>query len=132
MALEPDIFRVGVAVAPVTDWRGYDTAYTERYLGMPNENADAYEAASALEILERIRGSLLLIHGALDENVHLRHSGRALVALQAAGQDVELVLLPADRHRTRSASGLATRDRRTVRHLLDGLGVALPEELSGK
>jgi len=130
MALEPDIFRVGVAVAPVTEWRGYDTAYTERYLGMPAEDAEAYEAASALAILDRIRGSLLLIHGAIDENVHLRHTVRAVGALQAAGRDVELVLLPADRHRTRSASGLATRDRRTVRHLLDGLGVRLPEELS--
>jgi dipeptidyl aminopeptidase/acylaminoacyl peptidase len=54
-----------------------------------------------------------------------------VAALQAAGRDVELVLLPADRHRTRSATGLAARDRRTVRHLLTGLGVPLPEELSG-
>jgi len=56
---------------------------------------------------------------------------RMVAALQAASRDVELVLLPADRHRTRSATGLATRDRRTVRHLLTGLGVPLPEELSG-
>jgi dipeptidyl-peptidase-4 len=129
MALEPDLFRVGVAVAPVTDWRGYDTAYTERYLGMPDEDPAAYDAASALEVLGSIRGSLLLIHGAIDENVHLRHSVRAQHALQAAGMDVELVMLPVDRHRTRSAGGLATRDRRTVRHLLTGLGVPLPDEL---
>jgi dipeptidyl-peptidase-4 len=131
MALEPDLFRVGVAVAPVTDWRGYDSAYTERYLGMPDENPAAYDAASALDVLDRIRGSVLLIHGAIDENVHLRHSVRAMATLQAAGRDVELVVLPADRHRTRSASGLATRDRRTLRHLLTGLGVPLSHELRG-
>jgi dipeptidyl-peptidase-4 len=131
MALEPDLFRVGVAVAPVTDWRGYDSAYTERYLGMPDEDPAAYDAASALDVLDRIRGSVLLIHGAIDENVHLRHSVRAMATLQAAGRDVELVVLPADRHRTRSASGLATRDRRTLRHLLTGLGVPLSHELRG-
>src|SRR5690606_22592510 len=129
MALEPELFRVGVAVAPVTDWLGYDTAYTERYLGLPERDAEAYEASSALSVAARITGSLLLIHGAIDENVHLRHSTRLVAQLQAAGRDVELVLLPADRHRTRSASGLATRDRRTVRHLLAGLGVPLPDEL---
>ncbi|HEX6127795.1 MAG TPA: alpha/beta fold hydrolase, partial [Candidatus Limnocylindria bacterium] len=130
MALEPELFRVGVAVAPVTDWRGYDTAYTERYLGLPDSDAAAYEASSALSVAVRITGSLLLIHGAIDENVHLRHSTGLVAQLQAAGRDVELVLLPADRHRTRSAAGLATRDRRTARHLLAGLGVPLPDELA--
>jgi dipeptidyl-peptidase-4 len=130
MAAEPDLFRVGVAVAPVTDWRGYDTAYTERYLGMPESDPAAYDASAALGLAERIRGSLLLIHGAIDENVHLRHSTRLVAELQAAGRDVELVILPADRHRTRSPAGLATRDRRTVRRLLTGLGVPLPADLA--
>ncbi len=129
MALRPDLFRVGVAVSPVTDWASYDTAYTERYLGLPGDEPEAYRSSSALELAGRITGSLLLIHGAIDENVHLRHSLRLVDALQAAGRDVELVILPKDRHRTRSASGLATRDRRTVRHLLEGLGVPLPEGL---
>ena len=130
MELRPDLFRVGVAVSPVTNWTGYDTAYTERYLGLPVDEPNAYRSSSALEIADRITGSLLLIHGAIDENVHLRHSLRLLDAMQAAGRDVELVVLPRDRHRTRSASGLATRDRRTVRHLLEGLGLPLPDELS--
>jgi dipeptidyl-peptidase-4 len=129
MALRPEVFRAGVAVSPVTDWAGYDTAYTERYLGLPNDEPEAYRSSSALALAGRITGSLLLIHGAIDENVHLRHSLRLVDALQAAGRDVELVILPRDRHRTRSASGLATRDRRTVRHLLEGLGVPLPDEL---
>jgi dipeptidyl-peptidase-4 len=129
MALCPEVFRVGVAVSPVTDWTGYDTAYTERYLGQPSDEPEAYRSSSALEVARRITGSLLLIHGAIDENVHLRHSLRLVDALQAAVRDVELVILPRDRHRTRSASGLATRDRRTVRHVLEGLGVPLPDEL---
>lgn len=131
MAAEPDLFRVGVAAAPVTDWRGYDTAYTERYLGSPESDAAAYDASAALGLADRLTGSLLLIHGGIDENVHLRHSLRLVAELQEAGRDVDLVILPADRHRIRSAHGMATRDRRTLRHLLDGLGVPLPAELAG-
>jgi dipeptidyl-peptidase-4 len=130
MLREPDLFRVGVAVAPVTDWRGYDTAYAERYLGMPDAELEAYRRSSPLDAAAGLRGGLLLIHGALDENVHLRHSVRLVGRLQAAGIDVELVILPHDRHRARSAMGLQARDRRTVRHLLTGLGLALPEELA--
>lgn len=129
MALEPELFRVGVAVAPVTSWDGYDTAYTERYLGTPVGEPDAYRASSALEVADRIAGRILVIHGAIDENVHLRHSMRLVATLQAIGRDVELVVLPDDRHKTRTASGLATRERRTVQHLLDGLGVPLPPEV---
>lgn len=129
MAAEPELFRAGVAVAPVTAWDGYDTAYTERYLGIPQEQPEAYAASSVLRDAPRLIGDLLLIHGAIDENVHLRHSIRLVRALQAAGRDAELVVLPGDRHKTRTAAGLATRDRRTVTHLLHCLGVPLPAEL---
>ncbi len=71
---------------------------------------------------------MLVIHGAIDENVHLRHSIRLAAALQARGQDLDLVVLPDDRHRVRTPHGLLTRDRRTVQHLLEGLGVDLPAE----
>ncbi|HEX6140219.1 MAG TPA: DPP IV N-terminal domain-containing protein [Candidatus Limnocylindria bacterium] len=124
MQSHPGLFSVGVAVAPVTDWHGYDTAYTERYLGTPADEPEAYRRSSALPLAGALEGDLLLIHGAVDENVHLRHSIRLVDALQAAGRDVELVVLPGDRHRVRSPSGLLTRDRRTVEHLLRGLGVA--------
>jgi dipeptidyl-peptidase-4 len=127
----PDLFRAGVAVSPVTDQAGYDTAYTERYLGRPQDEPAAYERSSVLPHAGELGGSVLLIHGAVDENVHLRHSVRLVAALQALGRDVELVILPEDRHRARSADGLRTRDRRTVLHLLTQLGVPLPEELAG-
>jgi dipeptidyl-peptidase-4 len=129
LARAPATFRVGAAVSPVTAQEGYDTAYTERYLGTPASNSEGYRASSPLTCAAYLDGQLLLIHGAIDENVHLRHSVRLVAALQAVGRDVELVVLPNDRHRARTRDGLRTRDRRTVRHLLEGLGLPLPAEL---
>jgi dipeptidyl-peptidase 4 len=124
MARHPDLFRAGVALAPVTDWDGYDTAYTERYMGTPSDEAVAYAASSALTDAGSIVGRLLLIHGELDENVHLRHSVRMLAALHAAGRSAELVVLPGQRHRTRGAAALALRDGRLLEHVLRELGLA--------
>ncbi len=124
----PDVFRCGVAIAPVTDQRGYDTAYIERYLGSPIDEPDAYVRSSVLPHADGLNGSVLVIHGAIDENVHLRHSIRLAAAVQANGRDLDLVVLPDDRHRVRSPQGLRTRDRRTVQHLLRGLGVDLPAD----
>jgi dipeptidyl-peptidase-4 len=125
----PDVFRCGVAIAPVTDQRGYDTGYIERYLGLPADQPDAYDRSSVLPHADGLNGSVLVIHGAIDENVHLRHSIRLAAALQATGRDLELVILPDDRHRVRTPDGLLTRDRRTVRHLLQGLDVDPPAEV---
>lgn len=69
-----DRFKAGVAVAPVTDFRNYDSIYTERYLGLPAENADAYREASALESAKNLKGRLLLVHGTGDDNVHFANS----------------------------------------------------------
>jgi dipeptidyl-peptidase 4 len=128
MALEPDLFRTGVAIAPVSEWTGYDTAYTERYLGQPGANAEGYRESSALTHAGEVRGDLLLIHGTVDENVHLGHSLRMAEALRRAGHDVELVTLPEQRHRTRG-SAIRERDRLTLAHLLRGLGLPVPDEL---
>jgi dipeptidyl-peptidase-4 len=70
----PDVFHAAVAGAPVTDWTLYDTAYTERYMGLPQENPEGYAKSSALAKVGDIEGSLLLCHGLLDENVLFRHS----------------------------------------------------------
>jgi dipeptidyl-peptidase-4 len=128
MAREPELFSVGVAVAPVTDWSGYDTAYTERYLGTPADHPEAYQRSSALAHAADVRGSLLLIHGTFDENVHLRHSTRLVDAFRSAGREVELVELSGQRHRARGPA-IRVRDGRTAAHLLRGLGLPLPEEL---
>jgi dipeptidyl-peptidase-4 len=118
----PDLFRAGVAGAPVTDWDGYDTAYTERYMGTPTENPDGYRISSLLTRAGDLRGQLLIQHGDLDENVHLRHTGRLLEALQAAGRDADLQLLPGERHLLRSPAALQARLRRAVAHFRATLG----------
>lgn len=69
-----DRFRAGVSVAPVTDFRNYDSIYTERYLGLPAENADAYRDASVQETAKNLKGRLLLVHGTGDDNVHFANS----------------------------------------------------------
>ncbi|MDP9467882.1 MAG: S9 family peptidase [Chloroflexota bacterium] len=129
MALEPDLFAVGAAIAPVIDWTGYDTAYSERYLGTPAANPDAYRQSSVLIHAADVRGSLLLMHGTADENVHPSHSTRLVEAFRSAGRELELVTLPGQRHRTRGAA-IRTRDGRTAAHLLRGLGLPVPEELA--
>ena len=81
----PDVFHAAVAGAPVTDWRLYDTAYTERYLGNPNDDPAPYERCSLLELRPAIKRPLLIIHGLADDNVVVAHSLRLSAALTAAG-----------------------------------------------
>ena len=101
----PETFRAGVAVAPVTDWDGYDTCYTERYMETPRTNPDGYKASSVLGAAGRLRGSLLLVHGMIDENVHYRHTARLVAALIAADRPFEMLPLPEERHSSRKEEG---------------------------
>jgi dipeptidyl-peptidase-4 len=101
MTEAPDTFHAGVAVAPVTDWDGYDTCYTERYMGTPANNTEGYKGSSVLTGVERLRGPLLVIHGMLDENVHFRHTARLTTALLGAGKPFQLLPLPDERHSSR-------------------------------
>ncbi len=98
----PDVFHAGVASAPVTDWAGYDTCYTERYMGTPAENPEGYRESSVLAGVDRIRGPLLVVHGMLDENVHFRHSARLAAALIEAGKPFSFLPLPEERHSSRN------------------------------
>ncbi len=82
----PDVFHAAVAGAPVTDWRLYDTHYTERYLGHPDEDNEAYERCSVLRDAPRLARPLLLIHGLADDNVVVAHTLRLSSALLAAGR----------------------------------------------
>ncbi len=90
----PDVFKVGVAGAPVIDWQDYDTAYTERYLGLPAENAEGYRVSNALTYADELARPLMLIHGVTDDNVYFEHTLKMIRALFAAGKPYELVLLP--------------------------------------
>lgn len=127
MLRHPERFTTGVAWAPVVDWEGYDTAYTERYLGLPNANPDGYRSSSLRPEAGRLRGALLVQHGLVDENVHFRHTARLLDAFDAASVSCDLQVFPGERHSGRHAPALRARYRREVAHLARGLGLTLPE-----
>ena len=96
----PDVFHAAIAGAPVTDWRLYDTGYTERYLGDPAANPDVYERSSLLADAEKLRRPLLLIHGLADDNVVAAHTLRLSSALLAAGRPHTVLPLSGVTHMT--------------------------------
>ena len=108
----PEVFKVGVAGAPVTHWDGYDTGYTERYMGTPQSNEAGYEQGAVMAHVEGLAGKLLLVHGGIDENVHFRHTARLITALTAAQKPYDLLLFPEERHMPRDAAGLEYQERR--------------------
>ena len=90
----PDVFKCAVAGAPVVDWRDYDTHYTERYLGLPAENARGYDASSLLSWAPQLSRPLLVVHGTGDDNVYFLHSLKLSDTLFRAGKPHELLALP--------------------------------------
>ena len=91
-------FKVGLVGAPVTDWRNYDSIYTERYMGLPNENSKGYDDTSVVRAAGNLNGKLLLLHGAVDDNVHLQNSIQFIDALQKQGKQFQLMIYPQSRH----------------------------------
>ena len=89
----PDVYHVGVAGAPVCDWLDYDTHYTERYMGLPDENPEGYEAASVLTHAKDLERPLLIIHGTADDNVYFMHSLKMANALFRAGKEYDFLAL---------------------------------------
>jgi dipeptidyl-peptidase 4 len=98
----PEFFKAAVAGAPVTDWADYDTHYTERYLGTPQRNPQAYEQSNLLNHASSLTRPLLLVHGTADDNVYYRHSLKLADALFRAGQNFELLTLPGITHSYRA------------------------------
>ncbi len=94
----PDLFRAGVAGAPVTDWRNYDTIYTERYLGLPAENAEGYRRSSPIHNARNLKAKLLLIHNFGDDNVLFQNTLQMADALQRAGRHFEMMIYPQKTH----------------------------------
>lgn len=94
----PDLFKAAVAGAPVADWDGYDTHYTERYMGKPQENSAGYRDSSLLPLAPLLKGKLLIVHGMADENVHFRHTARLINALNSAQKRYDLLIFPDERH----------------------------------
>ena len=94
----PEAFAAGVSGAPVTDWTLYDTHYTERYMGTPQDNAEGYEAASAFPYVEQLDRPLLIMHGMADDNVLFTNSTKLFKALQDAGKDFDVMAYPGSKH----------------------------------
>ena len=98
MSQDEAVFKAGVAVAAPTDWRFYDTVYTERYMRTPKENKEGYDAGSAIVNVNKLSGHLLLIHGTADDNVHLRNMIRYTHALTQANKKFEMAIYPDSNH----------------------------------
>ncbi|MXX18980.1 MAG: prolyl oligopeptidase family serine peptidase [Dehalococcoidia bacterium] len=117
----PEVFRVGVAGAPVVDWDGYDTGYTERYMSTPQDNPDGYREGAVTTHVEGLSGKLLLVHGMVDENVHFRHTARLITALTTAQKPYDIQIFPEERHMPRDAAGLEYMERRLVSYFEEHL-----------
>ncbi len=91
-------FSAGIASAPVTDWKLYDTIYTERYMLTPKENPNGFAKSSCVAAAKNLHGRLLIVHGMIDDNVHMQNSVQLVDALQKAGKDFEMMFYPESRH----------------------------------
>ena len=94
----PDVFRAGIAGAPVTNWRNYDTIYTERYLGLPSDNAEGYRASSAVEYADKLKAKLLMVHNIEDDNVLFQNSMQMAEAFERSGKLFDMVIYPQKSH----------------------------------
>jgi len=93
-----DVFKMAIAVAPVTSWRFYDTVYTERYMRTPQENAKGYDDNSPFNYPELLKGDYMIIHGSGDDNVHVQNTFRMVEALIQADKQFEWAIYPDKNH----------------------------------
>lgn len=100
-----DYFKTGAAVAPVTNWRYYDSIYTERYLSLPQENAKGYDENSPVFYADKLRGKFLLIHGLTDDNVHFQNSAELVLALLKSKKQFDTFYYPNQAHSISSYRG---------------------------
>lgn len=94
----PDVFRAGIAGAPVTNWRNYDTIYTERYLGLPAENAEGYHASSPVQYAAKLKAKLLIVHNIEDDNVLFQNTVQMSDALEQAGKIFDTAIYTGKSH----------------------------------
>lgn len=93
-----DVFKMAIAVAPVTNWRFYDSIYTERYMQTPQENASGYDDNSPINHVSKLKGSFLLVHGTADDNVHVQNSMQMIEALVQANKQFDWAIYPDKNH----------------------------------
>ncbi|MBP1839197.1 S9 family peptidase [Formosa algae] len=93
-----DVFKMAIAVAPVTSWRFYDSIYTERYMTTPQENASGYDENSPINHVDKLKGDFLLVHGTADDNVHVQNSMQMIEALIQANKQFDWMIYPDKNH----------------------------------
>jgi dipeptidyl-peptidase-4 len=98
LANAPDVFKAGIAGAPVTDWRNYDSIYTERYMGLPEENVEGYKRSSPQTKAGDIAARLLILHNIEDDNVHFQNSLQMANALEREGKQFQMIVYPQKSH----------------------------------
>jgi dipeptidyl-peptidase 4 len=123
---DPGLYAAGISGAPVTKWELYDTHYTERYMGTPQEDAEAYEKASAIPDAAKISDPLLIIHGMADDNVVFENATEVISAMQEANVPFEMMLYPGYTHRV-SGEQISPHRYNTVFRFLEAHGVTPPE-----
>jgi dipeptidyl-peptidase-4 len=112
----PDVFKAAVAGAPVTDYRFYDTIYTERYMRTPAANPQGYETSSPLSKAGDVRADLLILHGTSDDNVHFANTAAFVDALTKAGRPYALRVFPREMHAFREKANRTARDAAILEH----------------
>ena len=124
MAKGGNLFKAGIAVAPVTNWRFYDSVYTERYMRLPNENKAGYDDNSPLSQAEKIKGRLLIIHGSADDNVHAQNTFEFTEKMVQAGVQFDMAIYTNRNHVIRGGN--------TTMHLYTKMTNFLKEQLKAK
>ena len=121
----PEIYKTGMSVAPVPDQKLYDTIYQERYMGLPDDNAEGYRLGSPITFADELQGHLLVVHGSGDDNVHYQGTERLVNALVAANKPFQLMVYPNRTHAISEGPG-------TSRHLYELLTRYLKERLGNR
>jgi dipeptidyl-peptidase 4 len=119
MMQAPDVFAAGIAGAPVTDWRLYDTHYTEQFMGTPQENAAGYTGSSVLTYANQLRGPLLIMHGMADDNVLFTHSTTLFKKLQDLDKQFDVMTYPGSKHGLLRFAATGTHGYTTIKRFLD-------------
>ena len=118
----PDVYRVGISVAPVPDQKLYDSIYQERYMGLPQDNADGYRLGSPINFADGLKGRLLVVHGSGDDNVHYQGTEKLVNRLIELGKTFDLMVYPNRTHAINEGKGTSLHLHRLIaRYLLTNL-----------
>jgi dipeptidyl-peptidase-4 len=108
-----DVFTFGMAGGSVTDWTLYDSHYTERYMGTPVNNPNGYQSSSVLNFTDKYKGGLQIVHGVIDDNVHMQNSIQLISKLQDSKKDFEFMMYSGGRHGWGGNKGLHFQNLKT-------------------